>query len=62
VLTPERVVTHDHDLVQKLLVARAPTGQIDMHHWSDGLWPPPLVPEIPLLRGTPSGKEYHGLI
>jgi hypothetical protein len=36
VLTPKRVITHEHDHMQKLLVAGAPTGQI-------GMWPPPPI-------------------
>jgi hypothetical protein len=35
VLTPKCVVTHEHDLEQKLLITRAPTGQIGMLCRSD---------------------------
>jgi hypothetical protein len=35
VLTPQYVVTHEHDLVQKLLVAEAPTGQTGICCLSD---------------------------
>jgi hypothetical protein len=55
VLTPEPVVTHEHDLVQKLLVAGAPTGQT-------GMQPPPSEPEIFFPGGTSSGKKHLGLI
>jgi hypothetical protein len=34
-LTPERAVTHKHNLIQKLLVAKAPTGQTGMCCQSD---------------------------
>jgi hypothetical protein len=34
-LTPERVVTHEHDLVQKLLIVGVPTGQIGICCRSD---------------------------
>jgi hypothetical protein len=30
-LTPKCAVTHEHDLVHKLLVAGAPTGQTSMY-------------------------------
>jgi hypothetical protein len=33
-LTPECAVIHEHDLVQKLLVAEAPTGQTGMYYRS----------------------------
>jgi hypothetical protein len=35
VLTPERVITHKYDLMQKLLVAKAPTGHTNMRCRSD---------------------------
>jgi hypothetical protein len=34
-LTPERTVTHEHDLVQKLLVTGAPTDQTGICCQSD---------------------------
>jgi hypothetical protein len=34
-LTPERVVEHEHNLMQDLLVAGAPISQTDMSGWSD---------------------------
>jgi hypothetical protein len=48
-LTPKCAVTHEHDLMQKLLVVEAPTGQTGMYCRSD--W-----------YATPSGKKRLGLI
>jgi hypothetical protein len=43
-LTPERAVKHEHNLVQKLLVVGAPIGQTGKHDWSDW-YARPLPPE-----------------
>jgi hypothetical protein len=54
-LTPERAVTHKHNLVQKLLIIRAPTGQTSMCCRSDRCaasttWTRNLLPGRDLIR------------
>jgi hypothetical protein len=62
-LTPERVVKHEHDHVQKILVAEAPTGQTGRHGRSDRyVRPLPPEPVHFFPGGSPSGKKHPGLI
>jgi hypothetical protein len=56
-LTPERAVTDEHDLVHKLLIVGAPTGQTDMCRRSDWCATSATCTRNPLPGRDPIGER-----
>jgi hypothetical protein len=56
VLTPERVVKHEHDHMQNLLVAGAPTGETGMSSRSDRYAASTVCTRKPLPKREPIGE------